>query len=52
MPRISTDVSRTVKAWIHERARKEVRSEAHIIRRILEDAMTHDVSSITKVKET
>ena len=41
MPRISTDVPKAVKAWLYERARKEDRSEAAIIRRILEDAMAN-----------
>jgi hypothetical protein len=52
MPRISTDVSKPVKAWLTERAREEERSEAAIIRRVLEDAMKHDAhtASTEKVK--
>jgi hypothetical protein len=39
MPRISTNVSLAVKRWLKECARREDRSEAKIIQRVLEDAM-------------
>ena len=39
MPRISTSVPVAVKRWLKECARREDRSEAKIIQRVLEEAM-------------